>query len=100
MVHATQHLQVAAACSTEVASQHPNPQHPTNREVFGRRFMTDGGIGVHVQAGGYMETLFWQYPQTAGDLPFGTVVQRNVLANLHDHLAGARCCDQCQGLEP
>ncbi len=42
-----------------------------------------------MQAGGYMETLFWQYPQTAGDLPFGTVVHRNVLANLHDHLAGA-----------
>ena len=36
-----------------------------------------------------METLYWQYPETAGDLPFGTVVQRNVLANLHDHLSGA-----------
>jgi Cu2+-containing amine oxidase len=55
------------------------------------RFRTDGSIGVGVQAGGYMETLFWEYPQTAGDLPFGTVVQRNVLANLHDHLAGALC---------
>lgn len=32
---------------------------------------------------------YWEYPQTAGDLPFGTVVQRNVLANLHDHLSGA-----------
>lgn len=31
---------------------------------------------------------YWQYPQTGGDLPFGTVVGRNILANLHDHLAG------------
>ncbi len=35
-----------------------------------------------------METQFWEYPETNGDLPFGTVVQRNVLANLHDHLSG------------
>lgn len=64
-----------------------------------RRFRTDGSIGMEVQAGGYMETLFWEYPATAGDLPFGTAVQRNVLANLHDHLAGARCCDVCKDLE-
>lgn len=36
-----------------------------------------------------METLYWQYPQTAGDLPFGTVVGRNIMAPLHDHLSGA-----------
>lgn len=35
---------------------------------------------------------YYEYPQTAGDLPFGTVVQRNVLANLHDHLSGGSCC--------
>lgn len=36
-----------------------------------------------------METLYWQYPQTAGDLPFGTVVGKNIMAPLHDHLSGA-----------
>lgn len=53
------------------------------------RFRTDGSISVAVQAGGFMETLYWEYPQTAGDLPFGTVVGKNIMAPLHDHLAGS-----------
>lgn len=36
-----------------------------------------------------METLFWEYPYTAGDMPFGTTVGKNIFAPLHDHLAGA-----------
>ena len=73
---------------------HMSSQNQASRSVLSAvacgccRFRTDGSIVVGVQAGGYMETLFWEYPGTAGDLPFGTVVQRNVLANLHDHLAG------------
>ena len=59
------------------------------RAPGGRRFCTDGSISVAVQAGGFMETLYWEYPQTAGDLPFGTVVGKNIMAPLHDHLAGA-----------
>jgi hypothetical protein len=35
-----------------------------------------------------METLFWEYPSTAGDLPFGTAVGKNIFAPLHDHLTG------------
>lgn len=47
---------------------------------------------------------WFEFPQTNASLPFGTVVQRNVLANLHDHLSGEAApavwqSDICQTLQ-
>ncbi len=58
--------------------------------ILGCRFALDGGIGVSFQAGGYMETIFWQPPATDAERTFGTIVHGRVHAPLHDHLAGAR----------
>jgi hypothetical protein len=40
----------------------------------------------HISCG--LCTEWWEFPQTNASLPFGTVMQQNVLANLHDHLSG------------
>lgn len=53
------------------------------------RLRLDGSADVRVTAGGYMSTVFWSGPVTAEEAPFGTVVHRHLLAQLHDHLAGA-----------
>lgn len=52
------------------------------------RLRLDGSIDVGLTAGGYMSTLFWQGGATDEEAAFGTVVQTNILAPLHDHLAG------------
>jgi hypothetical protein len=39
---------------------------------------------------------WWEFPQTNASLPFGTVVQQNVLANLHDHLSGEQQLPRCK----
>ncbi|KAK9810436.1 hypothetical protein WJX72_010681 [[Myrmecia] bisecta] len=57
--------------------------------MYDVRFMQDGSIYVKTTMGGYMTTLFWDPSgQTFRDGPFGTRVQKYVLANIHDHMSG------------
>lgn len=92
IISSTLHIRcLSLACVSLLACcprDEPVEQQPCYYRDY--RFHTDGSISVGIQAGGYMETLYWEYPQTAGDLPFGTVVGKNIFAPLHDHLAGER----------
>ena len=58
-----------AACCAETGNRQPATLATIDQSaesISSGRFKTDGSIGVGVQAGGYMETLFWQYPADSG----------------------------------
>eukprot|EP01025_Chloroclados_australasicus_P041422 TRINITY_DN4386_c1_g1_i3.p1 TRINITY_DN4386_c1_g1~~TRINITY_DN4386_c1_g1_i3.p1 ORF type:complete len:942 (+),score=92.97 TRINITY_DN4386_c1_g1_i3:198-3023(+) len=57
--------------------------------IYDIRFKLDASIDVQIHMAGYMEALFFDPLQNIHrDMPFGTRVGKNTLANIHDHLSG------------